>query len=142
MGLIDKIFKREPDYPTLEPDSETAAQIRQVEDELQELANSVSDKMEIVPASSETYVFLGKPPKVFALAWIRDGNVKMLNDVIESKGIPPHKAEALVEQIRVVYDQSGNDERYSAEVAGHTVVVAQSDRLRKKVHEVVEKLTV
>lgn len=140
MGLLDKLFKSEPDYPALERDSEAARQIRQVEGALETLAENVSDKIEIVPADQETYVFLGKPPKVFGLAWIRDGEVKTLNDVVESRGIPHHKAEALVEQIRAAYDRSENETRYNAELAGRTVVVTLSDGLRDKVHEVVEKL--
>ena len=140
MGLLDKLFKSEPDYPALESDSEAARQIRQVESVLESLAENVSDKMEIVPANEETYIFLGKPPKVFGLAWIRDGKVKKLNDVVEAKGIPHHKVEALVEQVRAAYDRSQNDERYNAELAGRTVVVTLSEGLRDKVHEVVEKV--
>lgn len=140
MGFLDKLFNAEPDYPTLETDSEAARQIRQVESSLQSLAENVSEKMEIVPAKDETYVFLGKPPRVFGLAWIRDGKVDVLKDVVESKGIPHHKVEALVEQVRAAYDRSDDDERYNTELAGRTVVVTLSKGLREKVHEVVEKL--
>lgn len=140
MGLLDKLFKTKPDYPPLESDSEVAEQIRNVESALSTLAKDVSDDMEVVPADDETYVFIGKPPKVFGLAWIRDGQVKNLSKVVEEQGVPHHQAEALVEQIRIAYERSGSDERYMAEVAGRTVVITPSTALRQKVQEVVQKL--
>ena len=140
MGLLDKLFKSKPDYPPLESNSEAAEQIRHVESALSTIAKDVSEDIEIVPADDETYVFIGKPPKVFGLAWIRDGEVKNLSKVVEEQGVPHNRAEALVEQIRIAYERSGTDNRYMTEVAGRTVVITPSAALRQKVQEVVQKL--
>lgn len=140
MGLLDKLFKTKPDYPPLDDDSKPAEQIRRLESELSSLAESVSEDIEVVPDDDETYVFIGKPPKVFGLAWIREGQVSNMVKVVEEQGVAPHRVEALVELIRTAYERSQNDDRYMAEVAGRSMVITPSHELRRKVHELVHRV--
>lgn len=140
MGILDKILKRKPDYPPLDRDGDIAKRLEHVTSELGTLAETASEDIEVVPAEGETYVFFGKPPKEFGLAWIRDGEVKNLKNALEEREVPHHKAEAIVEQIRAAYERSEEDERYSTELAGKTVVVTRSEGLERKVHDIVQKL--
>ncbi|MEJ2089627.1 MAG: hypothetical protein P8Y69_14385 [Gammaproteobacteria bacterium] len=141
MGILGKIFgHKKPDYPPLESQSAIAEQLKSVESELRGLVETIEDDIEIVPAPDETYVLFGKLPAAFDLAWIRDGQVRNLSKVVEEQKVPPHRAQALAELIRSAYERSQNDERYSTQLAGRTVVVTPSDGLRQKVHEIVGKL--
>jgi len=140
MGVLDKILGRKPDYPPLDRESDTAKRLERVSSELGTLAENVTEDIEVVPSEEETYVFLGKPPKEFGLAWIRQGQVKNLKNALDELDVPHHKAEAIVEQIRAAYERSEDDERYSTDLAGKTVVVTRSEGLERKVHEIVQKL--
>jgi hypothetical protein len=141
MGILDKIFGKTPrEYPPLDSQTELAEQLKRVESELQSFAETIDEDLEIVPASDETFVFFGEPPKVFGLAWIREGQVKNLSEVIEEKKIPPYRAEAFADLLRAAYKGSKDEARYSTQLAGRSVVVTPSDGLRQKVHEIVEKL--
>ena len=141
MGLLDKLFgRKKPDYPALEDRSEAAEQLKRVESELQTFIEGISEDIEIVPAPDETYVFYGRPPNAFGVAWVREGEVKDLRKVVEERGLAPHRAQVVGEQLRVAYELSGGDDRYSIKLAGRTVVVTPSDGLRRKVHDIVEKL--
>jgi len=141
MGLLDKIFGNKPaDYPPLETKTELAEQFKRVEPELRAFAETIDEDIEVIPAPEETFVFFGKPPKVFGLAWIRKGQVKNMSEVFKEQKVAPHRAEAFAELLRSAYKGSADEERYSAQLAGRTVVVTRSDGLRKKVHDIVEKI--
>lgn len=141
MGILDKIFgSKKPDYPPLDTQTELAEQLKRVETELRAFVETIDEDLEIVPAPDETFVFFGKPPKAFGLAWIREGQVKNMSKVFAEKKMPPHRAEAFGELLRAAYKGSKDEERYSTELAGRTVVVTPSDGLRRKVHDIVEKI--
>lgn len=140
MGILHKIFGKKREYPPLEPDSPAAEQLRRAEPALKSLMDAVPDDLEIIPANDETYVFLGRPPNTFGLAWIRDGQVTNLKDVIDEYDIAPHRAQAFIEQLRAAYEGSDVEDRFKTELAGKSVVVTPSDNLRRRVHDIVEKL--
>jgi len=141
MGILDTLFgNKETHYPPLDSHSEAADQFRDIEPELRAFVETIDENVEVVPAPDESYIFFGKPPKVFGLAWIRDGKLKNLSEVVEEKKVPPYRAEALADLLRAAYKQSKGDERYSTQLGDRTVVVTPSDGLRRSVHEIVEKI--
>jgi hypothetical protein len=73
MSLFGNLFSSKPDYPAIDPASTAASRIAEVKAQLGELAGQVKDPLEVVPAEHAAYVFIGKPPKRFGLAWIHDG---------------------------------------------------------------------
>ena len=75
MGMFDKWFGGAPDYPPLPADNEARAKLDEVMAPLEELAEKVHDHLEVVPAEHEAYVYLGKPPKRFGIAWVHDGKL-------------------------------------------------------------------
>ena len=123
MGMLDKLFGGKNDYPPLPADNDAMTRLDGVKPQLEELANRVNDHLEVVPGEQEAYVYLGKPPKRFGIAWLHDGKVDGLNELVEEYKLSQHASDA---------------PRYSAEVAGKQVTVIPSRGLGKEVHQIIE----
>ncbi len=141
MGLFSNLFSKTPDYPAIDPNSSAAKRIAAVEDQLDELAGQVKDPLEIVPAEHAAYVFLGKPPRKFGLAWIHDGKVSGLKNLVDDHGMNPLEVGKVVEELRHAYEHAGDADRYTTKVHGRTVVVTPSRQLESEVHDIIEKIT-
>jgi hypothetical protein len=111
-----------------------------IEKELHELAGQVNDLLEVVPAEHTAYVFLGKPPKKFGLAWIHDGKISGLNTLVEEHGLTPPEVGKVVDQLREAYERNQDVDRYTATVKDVDVVVTPSTELEKEVHEIIERI--
>ncbi len=142
MGLFSNLFSSKPDYPPIDPQSDAAKRIAEVESQLEELAGKVSDPLEVVPAEHAAYVFLGKPPKKFGLAWIHDGKISGLNTLVEEHGMKPMEVEKVVDELRAAYEKNSDVSRYCTEVKNHTVVVTPSPQLESQVHEIIDRILV
>lgn len=140
MGLFGKLFSSKPDFPAIDPGSEAAARLAKVEKQLHDLAESVKEPLEVVPAERAAYVFIGKPPKKFGLAWIHDGKLSGLNTLVEEHGLKPPEVARVVDQLREVYERHQDAQRYVAKVQDVDVVVAPSGRLETEVHDVIEAI--
>jgi len=140
MGLLDKFFSSKPDFPAIDPGSAAAGRIAQVEKELHDLAASVREPLEVVPARDAAYVFIGKPPRKFGLAWIHDGKVSGLNTLVAENGLKPAEAGRVMDRLREVYERHADVKRYTAKVQDVDVVVAPSEGLGKEVHEVIDAI--
>ncbi len=142
MGLFSNLFKsaREPDYPQLDETSAAAQHIHEVEDALKELAHEVSDPLEVVPSEHAAYVFLGKPPKRFGLAWIHDGKVTGLNTLIKEHGVSPAEIEKVLEELRQAYTRHQDEAHYTTKIEDRTIIVSPSQGLEQEVHAIVEHI--
>jgi hypothetical protein len=140
MSLFGSLFSSKPDYPAIDPSSTAASRIAEVEDQLGELAGQVKDPLEIVPAEHAAYVFIGKPPKRFGLAWIHDGEVSGLNKLVEEHGLKPLEVEKVVDQLRAAYERNTEVNRFCATVKDRKVVVTPSPRLEREVHEIIDEV--
>ena len=140
MSLFGSLFSSKPDYPAIDPASTAAARIAEVKAQLGELAGQVKDPLEVVPAEHAAYVFIGKPPKRFGLAWIHDGKVSGLNTLVEEHGLKPLEVEKVVDQLRDAYTRNAEVSRFCATVQDRDVVVTPSAKLEKEVHEIIEKV--
>lgn len=69
VGLLGRIFGGGESFPPLQNDSPMIGQLRKDIKGLEKLAVQVPDRIEIVPGRHGTYVFIGKQPKNFDLAW-------------------------------------------------------------------------
>jgi hypothetical protein len=78
MGILGKLFSGKQDYPSLDSSDPAAMQLESVRPPLEKLAAETNDPLEVVPAEDSVYVFIGKPPKKFGIAWIEDGD-KIVN---------------------------------------------------------------
>ena len=96
MGMFDKLFGGTQDYPPLPVDNEAMAKIDEVKAELEELAAKVNDHLEVVPADHEAYVYLGRPPKRFGIAWIHDGKLSGLKELVDDSHLSQAEAQKLI----------------------------------------------
>ena len=140
MSLFGSLFSSKPDYPAIDPSSTAASRIAQVKPPLGELAGRVKDPLEVVPAEQAAYVFIGKPPKRFGLAWIHDGEIYGLNTLVEEHGLKPLEVEKVVEQLREAYERNADVSRFCATVQDRDVVVTPSAKLEQEVHEIIDKV--
>jgi len=138
MSLFANLFSSKPDYPAIDPASTAATRIAEVESQLSELAGQVKDPLEVVPSEHAAYVFIGKPPKKFGLAWIHDGKVSGLNTLVEEHGLKPSEVGDVVDQLRAAYERNMDVNRYTATVQDVDVVVTPSGKLEKEVHEIID----
>jgi hypothetical protein len=140
MSLFGSLFSSKPDYPAIDPTSTAASRIAEVKSQLGELAGQVKDPLEVVPAEHAAYVFIGKPPKRFGLAWIHDGKISGLNTLVEEHGLKPVDVEKVVDQLREAYERNTDVNRFCTTVLDREVVVTPSARLENEVHEIIEKV--
>jgi hypothetical protein len=140
MSLFGNLFSSKPEYPAIDPSSTAAMRIAEVKTQLGELAGQVKDPLEVVPAEHAAYVFIGKPPKRFGLAWIHDGKISGLNTLVEEHGLKPLEVEKVVDQLRDTYERNADVSRFCTTVQGRDVVVTASAKLEKEVHEIIDKV--
>ena len=141
MGLLSGLFSSKIDYPPIDPASDVARRIAEVESQLDELAGKVSDKLEVVPSKHAAYVFIGKPPKKFGLAWIHDGEVSGLNNLVQDHGMKPLEVEKVVDELRTVYQRANDAKRFCTKVKDRLVVVTPSSQLEEEVHKIIDRIT-
>jgi len=137
MGLISNILGSKPKYPDLTDDNPLSSKVAQVKAPLQTLMEQIKDPIEIVPADSYTYVFIGKPPKKFGIAWIKEGELSNFQQVAKEKGISPAEMVDISEKLGSAYEQYSDGQRYSATIAGREVVVTPSTELTSKVDQII-----
>ena len=138
MGMFDKWFGGTKDYPPRPADNEVAAKLDEVKAQLEELTAKVNDHLEVVPADHEAYVYMGKPPKRFGLAWIHDGKVSGLQELVAEGQISQAEAQKMIGALSEAYEHASDAPRYSTELAGKKVVVIPSRGLGKEVHKILE----
>ena len=101
MGLFNKLFSSKQDsYPPLQTDSYASQRVDAVHNELEALISETGERLEVVPAEKAAYVFVGRPPKKFGLAWIQENKVSNFKTLIEDHGVNPIKLERITRQLR------------------------------------------
>ena len=141
MGMLDKLFGSKKDYPPLPEGNEARAWLDEAKAPLEELAHRVSDPLEVVPAENHAFVFLGKPPKRFGIAWIHDGKVSGLKELAEDHKLSQVAVGKMIGELGQAYEQASAIPRFSTEVGGKQVVVIPSDGLEREVHQIIERAT-
>ena len=136
MGLLDRFFGSKVTYPPLPAGNEAAHQFEAIKPPLEELAHKVSDHLEVVPAGDEAFVFLGKPPKTFGIAWIHDGKVTGLKEFAQEHQLSQIEVGKLIVKLGEAYQHASETPRYSAEVGGKQVVVIPSEGLGEEIHQI------
>ena len=136
MGLLDKFFGGKVDYPPLPAGNEALAQLDEMKAPLEELAHKVHDHLEVVPAEHEAFVFLGKPPKNFGVAWIHDGKVTGLKEFAEEHHLTQVEVGKMIVRLGEAYQHASETPRYSAEFGGKQMVVIPSQGLEQEMHQI------
>ena len=140
MGIFGKFFGDKHDYPPLESSAPAAKQLESVRPPLEKLAGETNDPLEVVPAEDSVYIFVGKPPKKFGIAWIEDGE-KIVNfkSLVDEKGLSPTSLNHLSEELKKVYIAHQDKPRYVTRVSDREVVVIPSTSLLNNLKGVVEQ---
>ncbi|MDO9292105.1 MAG: hypothetical protein Q7U09_11020 [Hydrogenophaga sp.] len=136
MGLLDKFFGGKVDYPPLPAGNEALAKLDEMKAPLEELAHKVHDHLEVVPAEHEAFVFLGKPPKNFGVAWIHDGKVTGLKEFAEEHHLTQVEVGKMIVRLGEAYQHASETPRYSAEFGGKQMVVIPSQGLEQEMHQI------
>jgi len=140
MGFLDKMFGKNPQYPDLAGDSAAAGQLAAIQSNLEKLAKDVSDPMEVVPSHDGAYVFIGKPPKNFGIAWIEGDQIKSFKTLMEDHGMSTSEVAKLSDQLREVYTRHHETEHFQTTIANRNVVVTPSKPLEQEVRKVLTSL--
>lgn len=136
MKLLDKLLGSKIKYPPLPAGNEALVALGEIKAPLEELAHKVSDHLEVVPAEHEAFVFLGKPPENFGIAWIHDGKVTGLKAFVEEHHLSQTKIEELIARLGEAYQHASETPRYSAEFGGKQMVIIPSKDLEQEMHQI------
>jgi hypothetical protein len=140
MGFFDKMLGKTPQYPDLAGDSTAAKQLAAIKSNLEKLAHDVRDPMEVVPSNDGAYVFIGKPPKNFGIAWIEGDQIKSFKTLVEEHGMSTKDVAKLSDELREVYTRYHDTEHYHATIANRDVVVTPSKPLEDEVRNILTNL--
>ena len=126
------------DHPPLPAEHPASRRVEAAREPLARLAAQVRDRLELVPGETTHYVFVGKPPRAFGVAWIHDGDWSNFKTLSEEHGVGAERLQKLVESLQQAYERAGNSERYMIRVGDRDVVVMPSDTLAREVGEVID----
>lgn len=140
MGILGKLFGGKNDYPSLDLSAPVAKTLESVRPPLEKLAEETKAPLEVVPAEDSVFIFIGKPPKKFGIAWIEDGD-KIINfkSLVEEKGLTPTSLEHLNEKLRQAYIAHQDQPRYVTKISDRDIVVIPSPSLLDNLKDVVDK---
>ena len=136
MGL----FSKKVNYPELSEEHPATEQIESIKVALEELVGQVSEPLEVVPADNHGYVFIGKPPKKFGVAWVKkDGKVVNFRSLVEEKGLSVVSLEQLSDRLKEIYIKHQEEPRYSLAINDRQIVVTPSETLKSDIRKVIEE---
>ena len=139
MGVFGKMFGQQEQYPELSGDHAAARKLAAIQSSLEELTQKVSEPIEVIPADDGAYVFIGKPPKKFGVAWIEGGVVKSFKTLMEEHGMTAKEINALSDELREVYVRYHDSEHYHTKVADKDIIVTPSEPLEHEVREILSR---
>ena len=140
MGLLSKILGGTPDYPQLQPDMTAAQQLKAIRTNLEELTREVKEPMEVVPGELSAYVFIGKPPKRFGIAWIEDDQIKSFKSVVAEQNVSQQMLNKVSDDLREAYKRHDDATRYQTKVGDREITVTPSEALKDEVRSILTSL--
>ena len=141
MGLLGKLFgTKKPVHPELDPSSPAVERIERDKAMLEAFAAKIRDKLELVPGSRGTYVFIGRPPDAFGIVWFVGSEEHNLKRLMADRKLSAAKIQAISDELREAYQRTQEEPRYAYTLAGKNVVVTPSPaleaELEKHIHDV------
>lgn len=141
MGILDKLTGKGKEYPQLDESIPAFAQLDGIRENLTRLVSDIDDNIEIVPADQAAYVYYGKPPKMFGIAWVHDGQIENFKSLVDEKGFSPNALQALTMQLKGAYEEHKSDDRFSYNIGDKKVTVIPSSGMAKDVGSIIEKVS-
>jgi hypothetical protein len=96
-------------------------------------------RLELVPAADAVYVYLGKPPGDFGMAWFEDGREVSFTTLKEDQGLSRGRIQILSAKLEAAYNRSAGAQRYVTTIAGKEVVVTPSDALAAEIRRAIDE---
>ena len=140
MGFFSKKPDRES-YPTLGPGNRAAEQLANIQGCLENLVDEIPENLEVIPGDDAAYVFIGKPPKKFGVAWIEEGEIKNFQTVVKENGIQPMVLQGVIDQLRATYEKNKDVDRYTTVIHGKTIVVTPCEEMGHEVADLIRKIS-
>lgn len=138
MGLLGKLFGNDKHaHPPLDPNSPAAARLQANKGVFEAFAQKLHDKLEFIPGERTTYVFIGKPPEMFGIAWFEGAEEHNLKRLMADKKLPQRRINQISEELRVAYQQLMEEPRFTWELGGKKVTVTPSARLEAEVSRII-----
>jgi hypothetical protein len=142
MGLLGRMLGTEKEHLPLDPASAAAARLARERPGLEEFAHRVHDKLELVPGERAIYVFIGRPPDAFGIAWIERGEEHNFKRLMKEKGLSEGEVRTRSEELRTAYVRSKDEPRFTADVGGKHVLVTPSPTLERELVDVIHRVVV
>ncbi len=140
MGFFDKMFGGSKDYPQLDPANPAMDRLERFRSELEELSAKANQPLEVIPGDERAFVFIGKPPKKFGIAWVEEGKINNLKTLVDEQHASPQQVQAMADKLKDVYEANQQDERFCTRLGDREIVVTPSDTFRKQVRAVIEQV--
>lgn len=138
MGFFDKVLGNKKEFPPLAQEHPVMSRLQRDMPGLEILAREISDPIELVPAEKMTYVFIGKPPKQFGMAWVEGREVRDFKTLGKQKGMTSLDLKPFMEKIKETYEKNRSDEHFSTKVADRDVVVTPTAALASEVEQIIQ----
>jgi hypothetical protein len=140
MGFLDKLFHKK-EYPPLDPASPVAAQFERYKGTLEAFAARIHDKLEAVPGDRAVYVFIGRPPDAFGVAWfLPDGVEHNFKTLMKNKGLQQRQIQVISDQLRAAYSRAQEEPRYAVSLSGKQVLIHPSASLEREVADIIHRV--
>ena len=141
MGFFGKLFGTEKELPPLDPGTPGSQRIERQRAVLEPWAAKLHDPLEVVPGERAVYVFIGRPPDRFGIAWFEaDGVEHNLKTLAQRRKFTVRQMNELSAHLRKAYERSQQAPRFSLSLGQRKAKVILSPELEKDllgiIHEV------
>ncbi len=109
MGFLDRMFSKQQ-YPELDDTSVAADRLGKIREQLESLSKQVHKPLEVIPEDDGGYVFIGKPPKDFGVAWFENGKLQSFKTLAD-EGATQQELQELSSRLRAIYEKNQDDAR-------------------------------
>ncbi len=140
MGFLGKLFGSDKEHLPLDPSSTAAARLERDRAMLEEFARKVHDKLELVPGNRATYVFIGRPPDAFGIAWFEYGEEHNFKRLMKDRELSQREVQVRSDELRAAYIRSKDEPRYRADIGGKHVLVTPSSTLEQEIVEIIHRV--
>lgn len=140
MGFLGKLFGGETEHQPLDPSSAAATRLERDRGVLEAFVKKVHDQLELVPGARATYVFIGRPPDAFGIAWIEHGEDHNFKRLMSEKGLSQGEVQVRSDELRQAYLRSKEEPRYTAELGGKHVLVTPSATLESELVDIIHRV--
>lgn len=141
MGFLSNILGSKPDFPELDANHPAVGYLNTHAENIEKLIEQVSSPLEVVPTEETSYVFIGKPPKKFGIAWFDPkGPIVNFKTLVDQKGLMVPTLDRLSEKLKDAYIQHQAEPRFVTKIKSRDIVVTPSEDLIADVKKVIKEV--